>query len=74
MRNIQIAILVATISGALFAQSVTISPGYTNLGVNQTLQYTATVTGLTNTTVTWKVSGVTGGNSTLGTITPGRAL
>ncbi len=68
MRNIQIAFLVATIPGALLAQTVTITPGYTNLGVNQTLQYTATVTGLANTSVTWKVSGVTGGNSTVGTI------
>ena len=56
-------------SGLVHAQSVAIAPGYTNLGVNQTLQYKATVTGLTNTSVTWKVSGVTGGNSTLGTIT-----
>ncbi len=56
-------------SGLVHAQSVTISPGYTNVGVNQTLQYKATVTGLTNTSVTWKVSGVTGGNSTVGTIT-----
>jgi hypothetical protein len=54
---------------ALRAQSVSITPGYTNIGVNQTLQYKATVTGLTNTAVTWKVSGVTGGNSTVGTIT-----
>src|ERR1700722_14973499 len=54
---------------ALKAQTVTITPGYTNLGVNQTLQYSATVTVLTNKTVIWKVSGVTGGNATLGTIT-----
>ncbi len=58
----------AILPGALAAQSVTITPGYTNLGVNQTLQYTATVAGLANTAVTWKVSNVTGGNSTLGTI------
>ena len=56
-------------AGALQAQSIAISPGYTNVGVNQTVQYTATVTGLANTTVTWEVSGVVGGNSTLGTIT-----
>ena len=55
-------------AGALGGQSISINPGYTNLGVNQTLQYTATVTGLTNKTVTWLVSGVKGGNSTLGTI------
>ena len=50
------------------AERQRITPGYTNLGVNQTLQYTAAVTGLTNTTVTWEVSGVKGGNSTVGTI------
>jgi uncharacterized protein (DUF1800 family) len=52
----------------LYAQSIAISPGYTNLGVNQTLQYTATVTGLTPATVTWEVNGVVGGNATIGTI------
>jgi hypothetical protein len=50
--------------------SIAISPGYTNIGVGQTLQYTATVVGLPN-TVTWEVNGVAGGNSTIGTITTG---
>lgn len=50
------------------AQTVTITPGYTNLGVGATLQYSATVTGLSNTSVTWEVSGVKGGNATVGTI------
>lgn len=53
---------------ATAATTVTVSPGYTNLGVNAKLQYKATVTGLTNTKVTWEVSGVAGGNATLGTI------
>ena len=57
-----------SVTGALRAQSIAISPGYTSIGVNQTVQYTATVTGLANTTVTWEVSGVVGGNSKLGTI------
>jgi uncharacterized protein (DUF1800 family) len=57
--------------GALNAQSIAISPGYTTVGVNQTVQYTATVTGLANTTVTWSVSGVKGGNSTNGSISTG---
>ena len=51
------------------AQTVTISPGYLNIGVNQPVQYKATVTGLTNTAVTWEINGVVGGNSKLGTIT-----
>ena len=50
------------------ATTVTISPGYTNLGVKAKLQYTATVTGLANTTVKWEINGIVGGNSTLGTI------
>ncbi|HEY6344870.1 MAG TPA: DUF1800 family protein [Bryobacteraceae bacterium] len=60
------AMLLAPI--ALTAQSVTINPSYTTVGVNGTVQYTATVTGLANTSVTWSVVGVVGGNSTNGTI------
>src|ERR1022692_1926601 len=56
-------------AGLLHAQSITLTPGYTSIGVNQTLQYTATVTGLTNKTVTWEVSSIKGGNATYGTIT-----
>jgi uncharacterized protein (DUF1800 family) len=57
--------------GALRAQSITISPGYTTVGVNGTVQYTATVTGLVHTTVTWSVNSIKGGNSKYGTITTG---
>src|ERR1700722_10566230 len=64
-----VAALLAT--GALKAQSIAIQPGYTTVGVNQTVQYTATVTGLANKTVTWSVSGVKGGNAKNGTITTG---
>ncbi len=48
--------------------AVSISPGYTSVGVQGTVQYTATVTGLSLTKVTWSVSGVNGGNATNGTI------
>ena len=62
----------AALSGAaLQGQTVKISPGYTSIGVNATLQYSATVTGLTPATVTWQVNSKTGGNSTNGTITTG---
>ncbi|MGD1070663.1 MAG: DUF1800 family protein [Bryobacteraceae bacterium] len=50
--------------GGLWAQTVTISPGYVNLPLGGTQQFKAAVTGLTPTTVTW---GVTAGG---GTITP----
>src|SRR5208283_2847806 len=63
--------MAALLVPAALAQTVTISPGYTTVGVNGTVQYTATVTGLANTAVTWSVSGVKGGNSTNGTITTG---
>jgi len=48
--------------------SIAISPGYTNIGVNGTVQYVATVTGLANTAVTWEVNEIVGGNATIGTI------
>ena len=36
--------------------------------MNRTQQFTATVQNTSNKSVTWKVNGVTGGNSTVGTI------
>jgi uncharacterized protein (DUF1800 family) len=59
------------IPAALVAQSITISPSYTTVGVSGTVQYSAAVAGLTNTTVTWWVNSAKGGNSTYGTITSG---
>jgi uncharacterized protein (DUF1800 family) len=50
---------------ALQAQSIVITPSYETIAVNQTLQYKATVTGLTDMSVTWSV----GGGSAYGTIT-----
>jgi hypothetical protein len=48
--------------------SFSLSPGATLLSPSATLQYTATITGLTNTSVTWSVDRVTAGNSSVGTI------
>lgn len=48
--------------------SVTVAPTSASLQVSQTQQFTATVTGSSNTAVTWQVNGVAGGNSTVGTI------
>jgi uncharacterized protein (DUF1800 family) len=67
--KLQTGTLLLVLCASLQAQSVSISPGYENIGVNQTIQYTATVTGLTNTTVTWEINGIAGGNSKIGTIT-----
>ena len=49
--------------------SVTVSPATATVSTSATQQFTATVTGTTNTSVTWQVNGVTGGNSTVGTVT-----
>ena len=57
------------ISGSLNAQvSVTISPSIASLATLATQAFTATVSGSTNTAVSWQVSGVAGGNSASGLI------
>lgn len=48
--------------------SVTISPTSAKVRFNKTKQFTASVTGTSNTAVVWKVNGITGGNSTVGTV------
>ena len=48
--------------------SVSISPSVVTLGTLATQSFTATVTGSTNTAVTWQVNGVSGGSSTNGVI------
>ena len=47
---------------------VTISPVSATVGAGGTQQFTATVENTNNTAVTWQVSGVIGGNATVGTI------
>jgi hypothetical protein len=48
--------------------SVTISPTSATVRISKTKQFTATVQNTANTAVTWRVNGITGGNSTVGTI------
>jgi hypothetical protein len=47
---------------------VAVSPSSASVGTFLTQQFTPTVTGTTNTAVTWAVNGVVGGNATVGTI------
>jgi hypothetical protein len=62
-------LLVGGLSETVLAQvSVTISPTLVTLATLATQQFTATVTGSTNTAVTWEVNGAAGGNSTAGLI------
>ena len=73
---ILLLILIAS-SRQLPAQvAVSISPASATLATLATQPFTATVTGTTNTAVTWEVNGVVGGNSTVGVISttiPGTA-
>ncbi|MEP7272212.1 MAG: DUF1800 family protein [Acidobacteriota bacterium] len=57
-----------TVSGSQQPVAVSISPTSASVQVNTTRQFTATVTGTANTAVTWRVNNITGGNSTIGTI------
>jgi hypothetical protein len=50
------------------AVTITIAPATASVRIRQTRQFTATVSNTSNKAVTWKVNGVTGGNSTVGTI------
>ena len=51
------------------AIAVSISPASANVPAGGSQQFTATVTGASNTAVTWEVNGVAGGNNAAGTIT-----
>jgi hypothetical protein len=48
--------------------SVTVSPATATVRVRRSKQFTAAVQNTTDTRVTWQVNGITGGNSTVGTI------
>ena len=48
--------------------AVSVAPASVNLQFGQTQQFTATMNGSSNTAVTWQAGGVSGGNSTYGTI------
>lgn len=50
------------------AIAISISPTSASVRTGRTQQFTATVQNTTNTSVIWKVNGVSGGNSTVGTI------
>src|SRR5215472_14256675 len=76
--GVRIAVLVSLltlVSFSLSAQvSVTISPNTVTTATLGTQSFTATVTGSSNTAVTWQVNGVSGGSSTnglLSTTVPG---
>src|SRR5207244_123677 len=57
-----------TVTNPILPVSVTISPTSAEVRLNRTRTFAATVQNATDQSVTWKVNGITGGNSTLGTI------
>ncbi len=57
-----------TAAAASGAAGVSISPTSATVAGGGTYQFTATVTGTTNTAVQWAVGGVAGGNASVGTI------
>jgi hypothetical protein len=50
--------------------SITVSPAAANIRAGDSVQFTAVVSGNSNTAVTWAVNGAVGGTTTLGTISP----
>ena len=66
---VAVIVLAGTVCQVAVGQvAVSISPSLATLATLATQQFTATVTGTTNTAVTWQVNGVSGGNSTVGVI------
>ncbi len=60
----------AQINGTINPQvSVVVAPTTANVALSAAQPFTAQVTGTANTSVTWDVNGVVGGNSTLGSVT-----
>ena len=70
MRSLLASTLPVLLSVLMFACAVSVSltPGSASLAVNATQQFSATLSGTTNTAVTWEVNSIIGGNSTIGTI------
>ena len=61
---------VTVLAGTSSTQPVTVaaSPASLSMGAGASATVSATVSGSTNTSVTWTVDGITGGNSTVGTL------
>ncbi len=55
-------------SGTNSTSVVSVTPSFASATPIQTVQYTATISGVQSTDVTWSVDGVTGGNAAVGTI------
>jgi len=63
-----IATASVTVTKAVQPIVVTVTPANPTIAAGATQQFTATVSGTSNQSVTWLVAGVSGGNATVGTI------
>jgi hypothetical protein len=61
----------ASVSATATVFSMSISPDGATIAPGGTQPFTATIYGLTNTSVTWSVDGIAGGNSSVGTVSAG---
>ena len=68
LRSFTTAIFALLTIAASAQVAVSVRPRTAGLTYTQTQQFTKTVSGTTNTAVRWSVDGITGGNSTVGTI------
>jgi hypothetical protein len=69
VRKLFLLLTIFSLTLSLFASiTVTILPRRAPLTLKQKQQFTATVSGTTNTGITWLVDGIVGGSSTVGTI------
>lgn len=58
-------------TGADASSAITVTPGQGVVTPFQTQQFSAAINGIQSSNVTWSVDGITGGNSTVGTISTG---
>ncbi|HTW32031.1 MAG TPA: choice-of-anchor D domain-containing protein [Candidatus Sulfotelmatobacter sp.] len=65
--NLQTVTLTGT--GEVPSSTVSVTPGFASARSGQTVQFQASISGVLSSNVTWAVDGITGGNSTVGTIT-----
>src|SRR5437762_9676478 len=69
LRRLPLLLIIFSLTLVSFAAvTVTISPRRAPLTLTQKQQFKATVSGTTNTGITWLVDGIVGGSSTVGTI------
>lgn len=61
----------STVNASITVFTMSVSPGSTVVGPSATQQFSASVDGLSNTSVTWSVDGIANGNSSVGTISSG---